>query len=80
MHEIYIAEKIVQEIIKKAEQNKAKKVLVARIAIPQDEHFTEEDFKKILEIQSRDPILKKTAFKVKKESTDKIYIKDIKIE
>lgn len=79
MHELYLAEQIIQEVIKKAHENKAKKVLEATIIIPQNEHFTEKEFQSILEMQAKDTPAGNAKFKVSKEATSKIYIKDIKI-
>lgn len=79
MHEIYLAEQVVQEIIKKAQEEKAKEILEATIAIPKNEHFTEKEFKSILENQAIDTIVSKTKFNVIKEDTPRVYLKDIKV-
>lgn len=79
MHELYLAEKIIDEIEKKAQKNGARKVLEVNIAIPEDEHFTESEFEKILKMQAEDTKTHDAKIMVTKEKTDKVYIKDIKI-
>jgi len=79
MHEIYLAEKIIGEILNKAKENKALKVLEVKIVIPKGEHFTEKEFENILKMQAEDTLAEKTIFKVFSENTEKIYIKDMKI-
>ena len=79
MHEIYLAEQVIQEIIKIAKQNKSEEILEANVVVPQDEHFTEKEFKDILKIQAEGTLAEKTNFKISKENTKKVYIKDIKV-
>lgn len=79
MHEIYIAEKIIKKIEKTALENKADKVLEVNVVIPEDEHFTEDEFKNILKMQAEGTILEKAKFIVISEKTDTVYVKDIKV-
>jgi len=79
MHELYLAEQVIDQIIKRAQENKAKEILEATVVIPKDEHFTEKEFQSILENQAQHTVLEKTKFKVLSEKTEKIYIKEIRI-
>jgi Zn finger protein HypA/HybF involved in hydrogenase expression len=80
MHEIYLAEQIINETLKRAKENKAQEILEVNIAIPEDEHFTESEFKNILKMQAEGTLAEKTNFRVLKENTKKPYIEDIKIK
>lgn len=80
MHELYLAEKILNAVLEKAEEEKASTILETTIIIPENEHFTEKEFKDILKTQAEGTLAEKTEFKVLKENCEKIYIKDIKIK
>ncbi len=79
MHEIYLAEKIIEQITGVAKKNKAKKLCEAKIIIPKDEHFTEREFRDILKMQAEGTSAEKAVFEVVAKDTDKVYIENIKI-
>lgn len=80
MHEIYIAEEIINTIENEAETKNAEEVLEVRVAIPEDEHFTPETFADILKMQAEGTMSERAKFYVFPEKTNKTYIKDIKIK
>lgn len=80
MHEVFLAEKIINTISIEAQEKKAEKVLEARVAIPENEHFTPETFEGILKMQAEGTMLERAKFYVFREKIDKTYIKDIKIK
>jgi len=79
MHELYLAQQILDQILKKADEERAEEIVEASIVIPKSEHFTEKEFKDILKIQAEGTLAEKTNFKISKENTKKVYIKDIKV-
>lgn len=80
MHEIYIAEEIINTVENEAETKNAEEVLEVRVAIPEDEHFTPETFESILKMQAEGTMSERAKFYVFAEKTDKTYIKDIKVK
>lgn len=80
MHELYLAEQILKQILETTEKTGSENVIEARIAIPEDEHFTPKEFKEILEMQAEGTEAQNISFIVFKEKTDKIYIKSIEVE
>jgi len=80
MHEIYIAEEIINTVENEAETKNAEEVLEVRVAIPENEHFTPETFTDILKIQAEGTMSERAKFYVFREKTDKAYIKNIKIK
>ena len=79
MHELYLAEKVIKEVLRISKKNNAKEILEVNIAIPKDEHFTEKVFAKILKDQAYETKVEKAKLKGKIKDTKKVYIKDIKI-
>ena len=80
MHEIYLAEEIINKVQNEAETKEAEKVTAVRIAIPEDEHYTAEAFEDALKIQAEGTLAEGAKFYVFPEKTDKPYIKDIRIK
>ena len=80
LHEIYLAEGIINKIVSEAQQNQAESVLEVRIAIPEDDHYTPESFVDILKMQAEGTLAETAKFYVAYEEIKEPYIKDIKIK
>ncbi|NTU69708.1 hydrogenase maturation nickel metallochaperone HypA [bacterium] len=80
MHEIYLAEEIINIIDTEAETKNAEEVLEVRVAVPEDDHYTPETFKDILKMQAEGTLSERANFYVFTEKIDKPYIKDMKIK
>jgi len=79
MHEVYLAEEIINIIKNKAETKNAQEVLEVRVAVPEDDHYTPEAFADILKMQAEGTVAERAQFYVLSEKIDKPYIKDIKV-
>lgn len=80
MHELYLAEQILDQILKKADEEGAEEIVEASIVIPKSEHFTRKEFEDILKMQAEGTRAENAKFKISEEETKSPYIKEIKVQ
>lgn len=79
MHGIYLAQQILEAVLKKVPQNKAKSIKKIEIILDQNDHLTTNDLKFNLQNLAKETLAKKAEIKISKTG-DKTYIKNIVLE
>ncbi len=80
MHDLYLAQKLLEIALKKAEENKAVKISEISINLGKETHIKAENLKDNLKTLIQDTIAESASIKIQEIPGKESYIEDIKIE
>jgi Zn finger protein HypA/HybF involved in hydrogenase expression len=78
MHELHTAQNLLNLTLKKAKENKAKKIIKINISLNKKDHITPGNLLYHLNLLTKDTIAQDTKIEIKK--AEKTYIENIEIE
>ncbi len=80
MHEFYLVENLIENVITKSREGNHKKVVAINVALGKDSHINDENLKFLIELRCKETVADGARINVKPRQGKKVFVESIDVE
>ncbi len=80
MHEFYLVENLIENVITKTREGKHKKVVAINVALGKDSHINDDNLKFLMELRCKETVAEGARINVKPRQGKKVFVESIDVE